>query len=149
MIEIGQQVKYFLRNGMVLEGFVEKDTASECILKSLDGKSLIIIHSPATDILITKIILEEKTTEMEISSENKGVEKNEPSEHQLHIRSKMHEVLQPSGDPKLDQLNIKQLRDLVVQQDRKMIEQKTKQHFGNPGNAKVAVKYTNSFLFKK
>jgi sRNA-binding regulator protein Hfq len=59
-IETGSQVKYFLLNGMVLEGIVEKDTASECVLRSLDGKSLMIIHRPSEDILMTKVVLGEE-----------------------------------------------------------------------------------------
>src|SRR5271165_2919093 len=121
MIEIGQRVKYFLRNGMVLEGFVEKDAASECRLKSLDGNLLFIIHRPQDDILLTTLVLADK-----IYSENKVVEKNDETDHQQQIRSKLHEVLHPAEDPDLNKLNIAQLRDLVAQQDRKIIQQKTK-----------------------
>ena len=126
MIEPGKHVKYFLRNSMVLEGIVEKDTAAECILRSMDGKSLMIVHRPTDDIILTKVVLEEPE---EISEEKKVVEETEAKQQ---IRGKLHEVMQPTGDVELDKLNIKQLRNLVIEQDRKIIEQKRREHFGSP-----------------
>lgn len=132
-IKVGQHVKYFLRNSMVLEGIVEKNTASECVLKSLDGKSLMIVHRPTEDILLTKVMLEESTEVIPVE--------NHPQDQALvvaisnndsnPVREKLHEVLKPSGDEELDKLNIKQLRDLVVEQEKKIIRDKTREHFGS------------------
>jgi hypothetical protein len=114
-----------MRNGMVLEGIVEEWVSSQVVLKSIGGQSLIFIHHPDQDILLTKVVLEEPE---EISKETKVVEE---AEHKERVKEKLHEVLQPSGDPDLDKSNIKQLRELVVQQEKKIIKEKRREHFGS------------------
>jgi hypothetical protein len=137
-IEVGKHVKYFLRNGMVLEGFVEKDTPSECILKSIDGKNLLIVHRPTEDILLTKVLLEEP----EIVEEKVVETPKKLTETQQEVRDKLQQVIRPTGEPELVKLNIKQLRVLVQEQDKQIIAQKKKEHFGSPGAAKRAVPYS-------
>lgn len=134
MIEPGKHVKYFLRNGMVLEGIVEKDTAAEVILKSLDDKSLMIIHKPAEDILLTKVMLQEHDEIPKEQSENQSREL---------IREKLQEVVNPTGSEELDKLNIDQLKQLVQEQEKQIIAQKKTEHFGSPGTAKQVVPYSN------
>src|ERR1700679_3910433 len=100
----GQHVKCFMRSTMVLEGIVEEWTDSQVVLKSLDEKSLMIVHRPVDDIVLTKVILEEP---QEISEE---IIKKETSkgvlEAQLEISNKLKEVMDPTGDPNLDEMNI-------------------------------------------
>lgn len=122
---IGQHVKCFLRNNMVLEGIAESWSDTSVVLRSLDGKSLMFVQRPHEDIILTKVVLEEPE---EISEEKKVVEETEAKQQ---IRGKLQEVLQPSGDEELDKLNIKQLRNLVIDQDRKIIAQKRREHFGS------------------
>jgi sRNA-binding regulator protein Hfq len=126
MIDKGKHVKCFMRNGMVLEGIVQEWLPGQTVLKSLDSQNLIIVHRPNDDILLTKVVLEEPA---EISEEAKVVEE---TEHKQHVREKLHEIMQPTGDAELDQANIKQLRQLVVEQDMKIIREKRKEHFGSP-----------------
>jgi sRNA-binding regulator protein Hfq len=139
MIEPGKHVKYFLRNGMVLEGIVEKDSASEAILKSLDGKNLMILHRPTEDILMTKIVLTEEASEPAPVPPQEYKEPP-PTDHvSFHdwATSKLREIQQAEGNPELMQKSITELRDMVREQDRKIIAQKRKEHFGDPGNAKM------------
>jgi sRNA-binding regulator protein Hfq len=129
----GQYVKLFLRNGMALEGIVEESTAAQVVLQSLNDQSLMIIHRPNEDIMLTKIMVE-----LPPMSEQKEepAPPPEPTEMQTQIKSKLHEVLL-TEDPDLKDLSIEELRLLVRQQDKYIIEQKKKEHFGSPGNAKM------------
>lgn len=126
-IDNGQHVKCFMRNGMVLEGIVEEWLPGQAVLKSLDGKSLMFVHRPGDDILLTKVVLEEPEV---ISEEKKVVEETERKEH---VRQKLTEVLQPDVEPELQKKNIQELRQMVQEQDRQIIANKTKEHFGSPG----------------
>ena len=144
-LEQGQHVKCFMRSTMVLEGLVEEWTEAQVVLKSLDGQSLMIIHSPGTDIMITKVILEEpqeipeETVERKLPQEWRGVQPKE------WIQEKLAEVLEPTGDEDLDKLNVEQLRRLVQEQEKQMIAQKKKEHFGTPGAPKRSMPYSNPF----
>lgn len=131
MIERGQHVKCFMRNGMSLEGIVEEWLPGQAVLKSLDGKSLMFIHRPGDDILLTKVVLEEPEI---IPEETKVVEETERKEH---VRQKLTEVLQPDVEPELQKKNIQELRQMVQDQDRQIIANKTKEHFGSPGAGKT------------
>jgi hypothetical protein len=133
-MEKGQHVKCFMRNSMILEGIIEDWALAEVILKSLDGKNIIIVHRPTEDILLTKIILQEDTV---------NALSTKISETKQEIREKLQEVLQPTGDVENDKLNLKQLRRLVKEQEKQMIANKKKEHFGTPNNAKRAVDYSN------
>lgn len=134
---VGKHIKCFLRNGMVLEGIPEEWSDSRVVLKALDGQSLMIVHSPTEDILLTKVMLVEVP---EIPEETKVVEETDAKEQ---VREKLHEVLESGDDPKLQQMNLKQLRALVVQQEKQMIAQKRKEHFpsGSTGMAKYSHPY--------
>ncbi len=130
-IENGQHVKYFLRNGMVLEGIVEEDTPSQVILKALDGQSIMILHHPAEDIMMTKVVLVENS--VEIPEEPQA----EPTEMQEQIKGKLHEAQQLPEDSELQKKTIAELRQLVLEQERQIIAQKKREHFGTAGAAKL------------
>ena len=128
-LDKGLHVKCFMRSTMVLEGIVEDWSEAQVVLKSLDGESLMIVHRPAEDIMLTKVVL----AEPEIPAE-KEVPKSrpqQPTQLQEQIKSKLQEALEPSGDIDLDKLNVKELRDLVIEQEKQLITQKRKQHFGS------------------
>jgi hypothetical protein len=91
--------------------------------------------------VLTKVVLEES---LEISAEKEVREPpaTNPRQHQAtlglpatklqeQIKGKLQEALQPSGDVDLDKLNVKELRDLVMEQEKQIIAQKQKQHFGS------------------
>jgi len=141
--EKGQRVKCFMRtNSILLEGIVEEWTEEQVILKSLDEKTLAIIHRPTDDIVITTVILETMVEEINQPLPSKPVEKSE-------IASKLQNILQSTDNEDLNKMNIEQLKHLVKQQEIQIIEQKKKEHFGTPFAPKNTAKYSNHFLYKK
>ena len=139
---IGKHVKCFLRNSMVLEGIAEEWTEQRVVLKSLDGKSMMFVHRPTEDIMMTKVMLEESTEVIPVENPPRDQALVVALSNNNPVREKLHEVLQPTGDEELDKLNIKQLRDLVVEQDKKIIRDKTREHFGSPGAPRKVGKYS-------
>jgi sRNA-binding regulator protein Hfq len=150
MIEPGKHVKYFLRNGMVLEGIVEKDTAAEVVLKALDGQSLMILHRPAEDIMMTKVVLAEEMPEeapdpaLVVSvSTNEAMQPGAVIRQEI-IQDKLRETLQIE-DVDLQRLSIEELRQLVLEQDRQLIANKKKEHFGTPDAPKMT-QYSSPYV---
>ena len=139
-VGIGQHVKCFLRSGMVLEGIVEESTGAQVVLRSLQDESLMIIHRPGEDIMLTKVMPEGESQEVPVDNNPKDpalvvtMSPNIPIKEQ--VRSKLNEALQ-TEDPELQKLSIDELRQLVKEQDRQIIAQKRREHFGSPGNAKM------------
>jgi sRNA-binding regulator protein Hfq len=125
---IGQHVKIFLRNSMVLEGIVEDWTDQSVILKSLDEESQFIIHHPTQDILLTKVILsappdEETQLEPTPTAPNFPQEIEEVSvEEEIDLRTK----------------NLVELKQLKAQQERKILVEKMKDHHIGQVSQKVA-----------
>lgn len=114
--EKNQHVKCVLKNNAVIEGIVEKWDSTEIILKSLNSKSVIIIHAGVSDIMFTKIVLEE---EVVTNSEN----------IKEAISSKIQETLQISNE-QVD-LKTKSLQELVLlkqEHERQIITEKLKDH---------------------
>lgn len=138
MIELGKHVKYFLRNGMVLEGIVEKDTAAEVVLKALDGQSLMILHKPTEDIMMTKVMLVEQAVEP-VSQEEEYDEPQPTDNGDFHDRAvaKLREVQQAEGNQELTEKSMAELREMVQDQDRQIIAQKRREHFGTPDAPKM------------
>lgn len=137
--EKGQQVKCFLRNSVVLEGIVEDWTEAQVVLQSLDKQSLMIVHRPSEDIMLTKIVLGEVPQVI-------SVDKPPPPlpEVQKGIEQKLHEV-QATEDPELQEKNLKELRQLVVEQEKQIIANKTKEHFGSAGASKMT-QYSSPYV---
>lgn len=140
-IEKGQRVKYFLRNGMVLEGFVEEDAAAKVVLKSLDGGSLMILHRPTEDIMMTKVILEEVAPEPDTENQNQVITMSDNSQEQ--VKAKLQEALQQENED-LQKMSIEELRQLLVEQQRQLIANKRREHFGTAGAAKMT-QYTTPY----
>lgn len=129
----GQHVKYFLRGGMVLEGIVQELGSAQVVLRSLTDGSLMIIHHPAEDIMLTKIMLPPEETE---AVEVPASPAPEQSEIKIQIKNKLQEALQ-AEDPELQNMSLEELRQLVREQEVKIIAQKKREHFGSAGNAKM------------
>jgi hypothetical protein len=121
MIEVGQKVKCLLRIGTLVEGIVEEWGTSLVKIKSLDGKSLMIIHSPTADIVLTKVELEPA------EDLTKKPERELPVIKQ-QITDKLQEVMHSDDYSELD---LAQLRKLVVEQEKKIITEKRREHFGS------------------
>lgn len=137
--EKGQQVKCYLRSNVVLEGIVEDWTEAQVVLQSLDKQSLMIVHRPTDDIMLTKIVLGEEPQEI-------PADKPEPSlpKVQEGIKQKLHEV-QETEDPVLQEKNLEELRQLVVEQEKQIIANKTKEHFGTAGASKMT-QYSSPYM---
>lgn len=140
IITKGSHVKYFLRSGMVLEGIVEEDTASQVVLRSLDGESLMILHRPTEDILMTKVMLRPLTEEAPVEPKKPVT----PTEMQERVKNKLHGALQSVEEPELQKKSIEELREMVREQDKQIIAQKRREHFGVPGAAKFT-QYSTPF----
>jgi len=138
--EKGQHVKCFMRSTMVLEGIVEDWTDAQVVLKSLDGESIMIVHRPVEDIMLTKVVL----VPDEIPEE-KSLKELPPQETELkkRIAGKLREVLRSGEDADLDKMNLDQLREMVDEQEKLIITQKRTEHFGSAGHAKRAAPYSN------
>jgi hypothetical protein len=163
--ETGQHVKCLLRNGAIAEGIVEEWFGNYVKLISLDHGSVLIIHHPDQDIMLTKIVLDDDIAEdykepaesitgvpapsdedppsgAFISYKDGGITWTNPEE----LQAEFEEVLeQPSSDPN----RIKRLADLrimMAEADRKIIEDKLKDH--NINEVKK-VEYGYPGFFKK
>lgn len=132
--EVGQRVKCFLRNSMALEGTVENWSDTQVILRSFDGESLMIIHTPSTDIVMTKVLLSVEPAPLRSSDNSSPV--------QQHISRKLQEVLQPTENQQLNEMNLEQLKALSKQQDREILAQKKLEHFGTSSSPKFAGHYS-------
>jgi uncharacterized membrane protein YheB (UPF0754 family) len=144
--ETGQHVKCFMRSTMVLEGIIEEWSSNQVVLKSLDSESIMIIHRPQEDIMITKVVLEKISEEKPLNEAEKVKKK---ILDKMEIKERLQQVLDPISDEELNKTNLKRLRELVVEQDKKLITQKRQEHFGEPGASKRAASYSNPFLNKK
>lgn len=132
-VEVGQHVKCFLRSGMVLEGIVEESTGAQVVLRSLNDQSLLIIHRPSEDIMLTKVMPAPEAMEI-VEIESKPAP--EQPVMQVQIKNKLHEALH-TEDPELQNMSLEELRHLVVEQEKQIIAQKKREHFGVPGAAKM------------
>jgi hypothetical protein len=135
--EKGQHVKCFMRTGMALEGIVLEWADTQVVLQSIDGKSLMIVHRPVEDIMLTKVVLDEEPDEI-------SEEKPSPTQMQESIKKKLHEAQAYSEDEDLQRKSIEELRKLVIAQDKHIIADKTKEHFGSAGAGKTT-QYSSIF----
>lgn len=114
----GQHVKCFLRTGNVVEGIVEVWDVP-VILKTLDGTSQMIIHSPMQDIMLTKVVLVEEPTVQE--RQQTIAEK---------IKEQTIEEKRSEPDPMdLNAMTKAQLHVELVEQERQIVADKLKTHF--------------------
>jgi len=142
-IQPGQHVKCFFKIGTVIEGIVKSWSKGESELLSLNDNNLMVILNTNEDLMLVKIVFQEKLEEEDPKSKTPQEWLNaQPKEW---IQEKLAEVLEPTGDEDLDKLNIVQLRRLVQEQEKQMIAQKKKEHFGTPGAPKRSMPYSNPF----
>ncbi len=128
-----QHVKCFLRNSTVVEGVVEEWSDTSIVLKSLDDKSFLILHNPAADIVLTKVLTVPEGT------------RREPEVKQA-IRTKLQEA-QVIEDPELQNKSIQELRQMVVEQEKMIIANKIKEH--HLGDVRQVKYQYPSFMTKK
>ena len=126
--EVGQRVKCFLRNGNVVEGSVQSWLPDEVVLLSLNGETLMIIHNPKQDILMTKVVLSEA------SEQTAEIPKSKPTfpvvaatlEEGFHL-------LTTEEDDDVDPMALRakstaELKIELAKQERKIISEKLRDH---------------------
>lgn len=119
IVEKSKHVICCLKNNALLEGTVESWSDEEVVLLSLDTMSRLIILNPKQDIVFVKIILE-------------SLKQKKLPELKQQISQELGEVLQEE-DTDLKNESIQHLKALVVEQERKIIKEKTKDHqLGQP-----------------
>lgn len=129
----GQYVKCLLRSSLTIEGIIEHWSAEEVQLKSFDGERLILVHGGIVDILLTTVLL----------NPIKKVPTKELPEIKQEIAKKLRKIIEPEEkDPEMQKLDIKQLQALVQEQEKQIITQKQREHFGSVGISKQAQSYT-------
>jgi hypothetical protein len=116
----GQHVKCILRTGAIAEGIVDEWFNNHVQLKSLDGESILIITHPAEDIMLIKIILEPKNQTEEIADKIRA---------KSALEQKFEETRQ-GHDPNNadDRKTLAQLKIELVEQERKIVSEKLKDH---------------------
>lgn len=116
----GQHIKCFLRTGSVVEGTVE-NWGESIVLKTLDRLSLMIIHNPQQDIILTKVLLDPpdpKSRAQEIPGAivTKAIEDGQP----------------PPDEQSLNAMTKAQLHIELVEQERRTVAEKLRDHYPNP-----------------
>jgi hypothetical protein len=114
--QANQQVKCILKNGALVEGFVQEWSDQEVILRSLDGESILIVTHPREDIVLIRILLEIP----------------ENIEQPAKVKTELEEQFQqayeePSGDD-LRTKRLAELKVLLLKQEKKIVAEKLKDH---------------------
>lgn len=144
-----EHVKCFLRNSVMIEGIVIDWTTTQVQLQSLDGESILIIHNPSQDIILTKVLQHHLPRE---SSENL------PTKPESSVpTATLEEAFQllATEDPEPDEeinpisLRVKTVAELKIElakEERRIVSQKLKTH--QPETPKK-VQYSYPNFFKK
>jgi hypothetical protein len=138
--EPGQHIKCLLTNGVLLEGTVIEWGDKQAVLKSLDGQNLMIVHRPATDIIMTKIMLGDKPKEISVPPTTSNREEHRED----YIKKKLEEI-QSTIDTDLQKKSVEELRQMVLEEERQILANKKKQHFGTAGSAKLT-RYSSPYM---
>jgi len=138
-----QYIKLFLRNGTHVEGYVEQWSDRQAILRSDDGLSYLVVQNVTEDVMLIKIFNEPESV---IDPEYKA-----PKEPPFYPRRDMTEEFErvrrePAIDEHLKAKTLLELRKLQIEQDRKIISERLKDH--TPTQIKVT-NYELPRFFKK
>lgn len=138
--QMGQQVKCIFRNGVISEGIVESWQTHNVQLRSLDGKSILIITNPAEDIMLIKIVLENPSNLEELPDISQAIDQtleNVPSQPTIAINP---------YDADYNK-SLAELRKERAEVERRIITEKLKEHRPSIGGGKV--KYEQPGFNKK
>lgn len=142
-LDVGNHVKCVLQNGAVVEGIIEIWEENRVQLKSLDGKSILIISHPSRDIMLIKIILEEEDYQLppeqwdidERTSAQKVADKirAKASVQKTELEEKFDEAVEVH-DPNNpdDRQSLAELRVELAKQERQIIAEKLREHRPSP-----------------
>lgn len=138
--QIGQQVKCMFRNGFVSEGIVESWQTHNVQLRSLDGKSILIITNPAEDIMLIKIVLENPSNLEELPDISQAIDRT-----LANVSSQPTIAINPY-DADYNK-SLAELRKERAEVERRIITEKLKEHRSSIGGGKV--KYEQPGFNKK
>lgn len=119
--EVGQHVKCLLSNNTLVEGVVILWYSDWVKLKSLDGESVLIVHHPDRDIMMTKIILEPEV------EEEFPVKPPEPKPLP-ELETEWEETLAGPSDDELRTRRLAELKVLMIEQEKKIIRDRVRSH---------------------
>ncbi len=142
-----QYVKVIFKNSAQADGFVEKWTDKKAVLRSPDGKTVLIIQDVTADIMAVKVFLEPmpQASICEPPIEDVDQEDDQPTSDELE--DDFEEVLRETKiEEYLKAKTLIELRRLQAEQDKKIISQKIKNHL--PTQVKVP-SYELPRFFKK
>ena len=117
--KINDLIKVFFRNGFQAEGFVEEWTDQKSSLRSLDGKSILIIQRTIDDIMFVKVLLDNKPNK---------INQKLLADEETDLEKKFDEVLKEPSDDNMRVKKLAELRILLADQDRKIVAQRLKDH---------------------
>lgn len=115
----GQHVKCLLRTSTIAEGIVESWTPECAVLKSLDGESLLILHRPNEDIVLTKVLLPPGKNEEEIP-----IKATIPRD----LKPEFEQAVAEENSIDVRTKSLVELKQLQSQQERKILVGKLKEH---------------------
>lgn len=135
-----EHVKCFLRNSTVIEGIVISWSANEIQLQSLDQESILIIHNPAQDIVLTKVLLSDAPDQLpeNLPAKPKFSERTATLEEAFELLA----AEEPEVDPMA--LAAKSTAELKVElaiQERRILAKKLKNHHFTEAPGKIAYGY--------
>lgn len=137
----GQHVKCLLINSAMAEGVVEEWNSDYVKLRSLADQSIVIIHHPERDIMLTKIVFEKIVEDSEVPSVEELIEVKTELEQEF-----VQEYEKPSDDD-LRTKNLAKLKIMLIEQDKKIVAEKLKDH--HIADSTRTVKYGYPGFFSK
>jgi sRNA-binding regulator protein Hfq len=127
--QVGQFVRLFFRNGIQLEGIIEKWSNAESVLKPNNDENRLLIMQTKQDVMICKIIANH------VAPEELPKKLNE-------LVSQFQEVYEQPSNDDLRTKSLAQLKMAMNKQEKQIIANKLKQH--TPSNI-TRVNYGNPF----
>lgn len=130
-----QLVKVMFRNGASVEGIVDI-WDEDYVLRSIDGKSVLLIQDPVQDIMAVKIILEDASITNETNIETHGNVAKVKNTSQLrdNRQQQLKEIskrLQDDAVPTSMELRAKKLAELrlaAIAEEKRMVAEKLSNH---------------------
>lgn len=116
MIEIGKHIKCVFKNGTIIEGIVKDWSPGNVQIESLNDQSIMIIMHPDEDIMLIKVLPEQTAEEPKTGDALRE-----------EIAIKLKEAREEN--PELQEKPLKELRQLVITQEKQIIANKIKEHF--------------------
>ena len=134
----GQHVRCVFRNGMVIEGIVEKWLPTvTAVLKSLEDGSTLIITKPTDDIMLVKIMPEKPLEEPQPipweheEKANYSVEslRQEFREHLYGPQKKFEEAAEATDPHDIDAIkSLAELKQELIKTERQIVAEKLREH---------------------